>query len=116
MADEEDTEPGAVHRISGCLRLLQSNPFDGKLKPGLLNFRGRHKRNMGLFWPKKWARADGGVTHEIALNSEVLLRPLMETFGTLVHEMCHQWQEDFGKPPRGGYHDRQWGSKWSLSG
>jgi len=90
--------------------------FQGKLKPCLLNFRGKHKRNMGLFWPKKWVRADGGVTHEIALNPEVLLRPLMETFATLVHEMVHQWQQDFGTPSRSGYHDRQWGQQMEVVG
>lgn len=90
--------------------------FDGALKPCLLNFRGRHKRNMGLFWPEKWMRADGGVTHEIALNPEVLLRPLVETFATLVHEMCHQWQQDLGEPPRGGYHDREWGQQMERVG
>ena len=90
--------------------------FQGKLKPCLLNFRGKHKRNMGLFWPKKWVRSDGGVTHEIALNPEVLHRSLIETFATLVHEMCHQWKADFGTPTRGGYHDREWGQQMELVG
>lgn len=64
--------------------------FGGELKPCLLNFRGRHNRNLGLFWPKRWGRLDGTVTHEIALNPDVLLRPLVETMATLVHEMCYQ--------------------------
>jgi len=90
--------------------------FENKLKPCLLNFRGKHKRNMGLFWPKKRARLKGGVTHEIALNPEVLHRPLIETFATLVHEMAHQWQQDWGTPPRGGYHDREWGQRMEQIG
>ena len=35
----------------------------------------------------------------------------IEWHSTLVHEMCHLWQEDFGKPSRGGYHNRQWADK-----
>lgn len=81
--------------------------FGGRLKPCLLNFRGRSKRNFGLFWANKWANP-GGSTHEISLNPELLGRPAREVFGTLVHEMCHQWQQDFGKPSPGGYHNAQW--------
>ncbi len=90
--------------------------FDGELQPCLLNFRGRHKRNLGLFWPKRWSRKDGSVTHEIALNPDVLLRPLVETISTLAHEMCHQWQYDHGTPPRGGYHNKEWGNKMAAVG
>lgn len=90
--------------------------FDAQLKPCLLNFRGKHKRNMGLFWPRRWVRVGGGVTHEIALNPDVLDRPLADTFSTLVHEMVHQWQEDYATPPRGGYHDREWAAKMLAVG
>src|SRR5438477_10937174 len=30
---------------------------------------------------------------------------------TLVHEMCHVWQQTHGKAPRRSYHDRQWAGK-----
>ncbi len=30
---------------------------------------------------------------------------------TLVHEMVHAWQEDNGKPTRGGYHNKEWAAK-----
>jgi len=59
---------------------------------------------------------DGSTTHEIALNPDVLDRPLIETFSTLVHEMVHQWQQDFGHPPRGGYHDKEWGARMLAVG
>jgi hypothetical protein len=89
--------------------------FGGLLKPCLLNFRGKHKWNMGLFWPHKW-QCSGETTHEIALNPEVLHRPLKATFSTLVHEMIHQWQEDHGDPPRSGYHDKKWAAKMEEVG
>src|SRR4051794_22674342 len=81
--------------------------FGGELKPCILNFRGFNLRNMGIFCPHKWER-DGESCHEISLNPDVLRRPLIDTFSTLVHEMCHQWQQDFGEPPRSGYHDKEW--------
>ena len=82
--------------------------FGGKLKPCLLSFRDRCKHWAGLFWANKWIDADGWTTHEIALNPDVLRRPMRDSMATLVHEMCHQWQHDFGIPPRRAYHDKEW--------
>lgn len=94
--------------------------FGGKLKPCLLVFRdGKRKKNcivLGHFAPERWRNADGEACHEISLNPETLHRELTETFGTLVHEMAHQWQQDHGTPPRGGYHDREWAKKMSEIG
>lgn len=89
--------------------------FGGSLRPCILNFRGKSLRNMGIFWPNRWQR-DGVPCHEISLNPDVLSRPLMDTFGTLVHEMCHQWQQDHGEPPRRNYHDKEWADKMESVG
>src|SRR5437764_10231537 len=35
---------------------------------------------------------------------------------TLVHEMCHVWQQTHGKTPRKGYHDRQWAAEMKAVG
>ncbi len=35
----------------------------------------------------------------------------MQTLSTLVHEMCHLWQQHFGEPGRGRYHNKQWAAK-----
>ena len=43
-------------------------------------------------------------------------RPLAETMSTLVHEMAHQWQYQFGTPSRGGYHNKEWGRKMKEVG
>jgi hypothetical protein len=89
--------------------------FGGKLQPCLLVFRdGKKKKNcvtLGHFAWDRWANSAGEVCHEISLNPETLRRPLIETMSTLVHEMVHQWQQDHGDPPRGGYHDKQWAGK-----
>lgn len=100
----------------GAWSYFNKTLFDGKLKPCLLNFRGRHKLNLGIFWPQRWVKTDGTATHEISLNPDVLSQPLAETMATLVHEMCHQWQQDHGEPPRGNYHDKEWGAKMEVIG
>lgn len=90
--------------------------FSGSLSPCLLNF-SRHSKAYGFFVANKWANhGTKQKAHEISLNPDVLLRPLKETMGTLVHEMVHQWQQDHGKAPRRCYHDRQWAEKMESIG
>jgi hypothetical protein len=36
--------------------------------------------------------------------------------GTLVHEMVHLWQQEFGRPSRRNYHNREWGDKLESVG
>lgn len=56
-------------------------------------------------------------THEIALNPDTFDgRTDLEILSTLVHEMCHLWQQAFGKPPRRCYHDREWAAKMRAVG
>lgn len=88
--------------------------FGGKLQPCHLTF-SRHRGSQGFFAPHRWTK-DGKTIHEIALNPAGLSRPISEVFGTLVHEMVHQWQFDCGRPPRAGYHDMQWASKMEAVG
>lgn len=90
--------------------------FGGKLKPCLLNFGARRKRTMGYFWSARWTRGDGSVTHEISLNPDLLRFPLRTTMDTLVHEMTHQWQHDYGTPSRPAYHNREWADKMESLG
>jgi len=39
-----------------------------------------------------------------------------EILQTLVHEMCHLWQCHFGKPSRGGYHNKEWANQMIAIG
>ncbi len=93
--------------------------FGGCLRPCLLVFReGKRKVNgivLGHFAPHRWSKGDEHC-HEISLNPEALNVDFEDTMSTLVHEMVHQWQQDHAKPPRGGYHDRQWAKKMGEIG
>jgi hypothetical protein len=86
--------------------------FSGALPPVILNF-SRHSGALGFFAPERWKHLSAGaVVHEISLNPSYLgTRPARETASTLVHEMCHLWQQAHGTPPRRGYHDREWSAQ-----
>jgi hypothetical protein len=52
------------------------------------------------------------VVHELAPNPDNFTGRTDEMIlSTLVHEMCHVWQQTHGKAPRRGSHDRQWAGK-----
>lgn len=61
--------------------------------------------------PLERGRAGKKVVHEISINPDFMNREDRDWHSTLVHEMCHLWQEDFGRPSRGGYHNSQWADK-----
>lgn len=88
--------------------------FDGMLSNCLLNF-SRHARANGFFSPQRWSKGEVR-THEISLNPDLLERPVIESMGTLVHEMVHQWQQEYGTPPRRCYHNREWAAKMEEVG
>jgi predicted SprT family Zn-dependent metalloprotease len=84
--------------------------FGGELPPCILNFSRKSKRNHGFFAPERWEGKEG-IRHEISLNPSTLKqRSARDVCSTLVHEMVHLWQAEFGKPSK-GHHNRQWGAK-----
>lgn len=83
--------------------------FDDKLPDCLITLQ-RHKGAYGYFSGQRFALKDSQeITDEIALNPQTFeARTPIEILSTLVHEMCHLWQQHFGKPGRAGYHNVQW--------
>jgi predicted SprT family Zn-dependent metalloprotease len=88
--------------------------FGGKLPRCILNF-SRKARSHGFFAAERWVR-DDAKTHEISLNPDTLHLPLVEAMQTLVHEMVHLWQHQFGAPSRCGYHNAEWADKMESIG
>lgn len=77
----------------------------------------RQKNVMGYFSAKRWSDENKKVTHEIALNpSYFATYSFYEVFQTIVHEMCHLWQFEFGKPSIRTYHNKEWGLKMKSIG
>lgn len=91
--------------------------FAGKLPPCLLTLQ-REKNVMGYFSQNRWEQGSGkGKVHEIALNPAFFIthNPL-ELMQTIVHEMVHLWQHEFGKPSHRSYHNTEWADKMESIG
>lgn len=86
--------------------------FEGQLPECIVNMSRKGGTN-GFFAPERWRgeNMDKKIIHEISINPDYMDRPDKEWHSTLVHEMCHLWQEDFGKPSRRNYHNKQWAAK-----
>lgn len=93
--------------------------FAGAL-PQLLITLQRKARAKGSFASKKYQHRSDSTqrVHEIALNPDSFVgRSDKDIASTLVHEMVHVWQEEFGDhSSRSGYHNREWGAKMRSIG
>jgi hypothetical protein len=89
--------------------------FEGQLPGVLLNF-SRKAKTHGFFAPERWEDGKKSRSHEISLNPETLERESVLVFSTLVHEMVHLWQQEFGKPSRTAYHNQEWADKMESVG
>lgn len=88
------------------------NLFADELPNCILVLSRNSSLKCGYFYSNRWRDENGNKTHEISLNPNYLATTTdIDICQTLVHEMCHLWQQVFGKPSRAGYHNRQWGEK-----
>jgi len=90
--------------------------FGGGLAPCMITVQ-RQKGCMGLFYPERWITENAEKCHELALNPTYFgAYRVVELFQTLVHEQCHLWQQEYGRPSRSGYHNREWSNKMASIG
>ena len=98
--------------LNSAYKYFNRKLFKGQLPGCILNF-SRLKGSHGFLAPDRWKHVDDdefGI-HEISLTPTTLYRTPIEIFSTLVHEMCHLWQWEFGSPSRNGYHNKEWAAK-----
>lgn len=90
--------------------------FDGELPEVLISLQ-RQKNTFGYFSTNRWRGSEAESVHEIAVNPMYFIteKPL-ELFQTIVHEMCHLWQHEFGTPSAKTYHNREWADKMESIG
>lgn len=90
--------------------------FGSQLPPCLMTLQ-REKNTMGYFSSNRWIGDNQQQVHEIALNPAYFIthKPL-ELMQTIVHEMCHLWQHEFGKPSHRTYHNKEWADKMESIG
>lgn len=72
---------------------------------------------MALFGkPKARHPQRDEVRHEISIHPHCLCRGKQAFIQTLVHEMCHLWQHEYGHPSRTTYHNQEWADKMESVG
>jgi hypothetical protein len=92
--------------------------FDGQLPPAIITLQ-RKAGTHGYYSARRFEGRDDDTreTDEIALNPGTFTgRSDRDILSTLVHEMVHHWQEHFGKPGRGRYHNHEWAEKMESVG
>src|SRR5262249_37129440 len=91
--------------------------FGGNLVDVFITYQ-RHAHSRGHFSPDRFSvRTASFGRHELALNPDHFVgRSDAEIASTLVHEMVHVWQQQHGKPPSRGYHDKEWSAKMKTIG
>lgn len=105
------------HGLDNAYAVFNAELFKDELPSCLITMQ-RVKKAYGYFAGGRFGSKDGSlVTDEIALNpSHFSVRTTEQSLSTLVHEMVHLWQHHFGKPSRGGYHNREWAEKMHSVG
>lgn len=91
--------------------------FAGALSPVLITLT-RKGQFYGYYHENQFVEAKGGrKVHEISLNSAYFgISSPMCVLSTLVHEMVHQWQHDFGKVGKSTVHNREWADRMLALG
>lgn len=95
---------------------MNAELFENTLPHCLLNFSRDSLKVAGFFAKKRWFKNKEYI-HEISLNPKnlILLEPI-DVVQTIVHEMVHLWQYEFGTPSKRTYHNSEWAEKMESIG
>lgn len=107
--DTTDPTSRTYFGLTGAYVFFNERLFSAQLPPCLITLQ-RKNRVYGYFAGDRFgARCGTEIVDEIALNPCFFAECSVEdTLSTLVHEMVHLQQKHFGRPPRRGYHNREW--------
>lgn len=107
-----------IQILENCFSLFNEYLFGNELPLCIVTLQ-RSKKSRGYFHASIFEnRADEKETcHEIAMNPAHFNRSIKEILSTLVHEMCHLWQQEFGeKKSLKSYHNKEWAEKMESIG
>jgi len=106
----------AYDELQQAFDFFKSELFGGELPDCLLTL-VREKNTYGYCSYRRFGRRSGEQVDELAMNPAYFAsRTVRDTLSTLVHEMVHVWQRQYGKPGRGRYHNVEWGDKMETLG
>lgn len=90
--------------------------FDANLPTTIITLQ-RSVHTAGHFSESRWRHISGESVSELALNPAYFAhRPLLALCQTIVHELCHLWQQVDGSASRPGYHNSAWAEKMERIG
>lgn len=90
--------------------------FEARLPTTILTLQ-RSAHSAGHLSKSRWRHANGESASELALNPTYFSnRPLLALCQTIVHELCHLWQQINGHASRPGYHNIEWAEKMEQIG
>jgi len=109
-------DPNIYKQLDEAVAYFNQTLFGNELPKVLIRLQ-RHLGSSGYFFQSRWLNREGQAVHQISLNPYFFAkRPLQEIFQTLVHQMCHLWQAEYGTPSRSGYHNLEWSRKMQSIG
>jgi len=79
----------------------------------VISFETKNVRNLGHYEKE---RNGFGLKESININRCHLDRPLWQILAILIHEMCHSWQNLYGKPSGSWFHNKEFKLKMSEIG
>nr|DAJ12277.1 MAG TPA: SprT-like family [Bacteriophage sp.] len=108
--------------LQGAFDYFNEKLFKDSLPQVMLTL-NRERNTFGYYCPSVWTKAqeaeDETTWGEIALNPDYIFhsgRTERDVYSTLVHEMCHLWQEYDGSAPRRCYHNKDFAEKMERVG
>lgn len=115
----KDTPTIAFYKaLQDAYDLFNFRLFQGKLDNSLITLQ-RQANTFGYMSYNRFRAIDSQSTyaHELALNPDYFgVKPLLEILQTMVHEMVHLWQYQYGTPSQKSYHNREWAEKMEQIG
>lgn len=109
MTDNLSPTQRMTETLQAAFDYFNQELFEGALPQVLLTLQRRRKFRGFFHHDHMVERGTERRLSEIALNPETFFeRTPKEVLSTLVHEMVHLWQAEFGTPGKGGYHNAEW--------
>lgn len=84
------------------------NEFGLNIKTPAIQINRIYIRRLGSY---QHGRNGFGLRHQVTFNTRYLERPVADLLETLFHELLHEWQDLYGKPGKGNYHNREFREK-----
>ncbi|NUM32943.1 MAG: SprT-like domain-containing protein [Candidatus Brocadiae bacterium] len=111
----QDHQKNETWELQSCFKVflewaeIYNSEFDLKIPEISLSVANLKRSCFGHFHP---GHNGFGLRKEIAINRIYLKdREFWTVLGTLLHELLHAWQEEYGKPGKANYHNKQFRRK-----